>query len=83
MRGIAAEARAWRARALGGATTGSGAGGGGWVARGDAVDPVTMLLPDSAVGDRVGGPAGRGPLLRRLQTNVYGKNGRTDRLAWG
>ncbi|CAN0177550.1 unnamed protein product [Scytosiphon promiscuus] len=72
MRGIAAEARAWRARALGGAATGTSTAGGGWGAKGDSVDPVAMLLPDSAVGDRVGGPAGRGPLLRRLQTNVYG-----------
>lgn len=60
MRGIAAEARAWSVRAL--------AGG----ASRDDVDPVTMLLPEAAMGHRVGGPTGRGPLLRRLQTTAYG-----------
>lgn len=79
MRGIAAEARAWSARALAGATSGGSGGSGGkrggsWV-RPDAIDAVTMLMPDSAVGDRIGGPAGRGPLLRRLQTTVQGKQG--------
>lgn len=69
MRGIA--------RAIVGAASGAGGSGGGgsiddWT-RQDAVDPVAMLLPDFAVGDRVGGPAGRGPLLRRLQTSVHGK----------
>lgn len=59
MRGIAAEARAWGVRAF--------AGG---VARDD---PVTLLLPEAAMGQRVGGPAGRGPLLRRLQTAVPGE----------
>ncbi|CAN0021830.1 unnamed protein product [Ectocarpus sp. 8 AP-2014] len=70
MRGMAAEARAWSARALSGAASVDSSGS-SWT-RGDPVDPVTMLLPDSASGERVGGPSGRGPLLRRLQTTVYG-----------
>lgn len=80
MRGIAAEARTWSTKALAGATSGgggsggsgSGKRGGGWV-RPDAIDAVTMLMPDSAMRDRIGGPSGRGPLLRRLQTPVQGK----------
>lgn len=68
MRGLAAEARAWGARALSGSGGGRG-GASGWQARND-VDPVTLLLPETA--QRVGGPAGRGPLLRRLQTYVPG-----------
>lgn len=70
MRGIA--------RAIVGAASGAGGSSGGgssddWTARHDTVDPVAMLLPDCATGDRVGGPSGRGPLLRRLQTSVHGK----------
>ncbi|CAM9453657.1 unnamed protein product, partial [Laminaria digitata] len=60
MRSIAADARAWSVRAIAGGS-----------ARED-VDPVKMLLPDSAIGQRVGGPGGRGPLLRRLERSVYG-----------
>lgn len=71
MRGIAAEARAWSARALvGGANR-------------DDVDPVSMLLPEAAKGQRVGGPAGRGPLLRRLQTVVYGELPAKDGVGFG
>lgn len=71
MRGIAAEARAWSARALvGGANK-------------DDVDPVSMLLPEAAKGQRIGGPAGRGPLLRRLQTAVYGELPKKDRVGFG
>ncbi len=71
MRGLAAEARAWSAKALAGTASGDGSGrGGGWIARDEVVDAVTLLLPDSSIGDRVAD--GRGPLLRRLQTNVPG-----------
>lgn len=71
MRGIAAEARAWSARALvGGASK-------------DDVDPVSMLLPEAAKGQRIGGPAGRGPLLRRLQTAVYGELPTEDGVRFG
>ena len=64
MRGIAAEARAWSVRAIAGASARP--------ARED-VDPVKMLLSDSAMEQRVGGPGGRGPLLRRLERAVYGE----------
>lgn len=68
MIGIAAEARAW-GRALSGNPGAKGTGGGG-TTKGD-VDPVALLLPEA--GQRVGGPAGRGPLLRRLQGDIPGE----------
>lgn len=68
MRSIAAEARAWSARALASSA-----------AARDDVDPVTMLLPDGAMGQRVGGSTGRGPLLRRLQTPAPGKGCNNNR----
>ena len=76
MRGFAAEARAWSARAL--AVAGNR----------DDIDPVSMLLPEAALGQRIGGQSGRGPLLRRLQTRVHGelfrsKSGRILRVLVG
>lgn len=70
MRGIATEARAWTARTL--APAGSGSNNGGKPKHGERVDPVTMLLLVDAGDQRVGGPSGRGPLLRRLQQPAPG-----------
>lgn len=81
MRGIEEAARAWSARALapvggeggGGGLDGDRGGGEGRPMRSDNVDPVSMwLLPDAGE-QRVGGPSGRGPLLRRLQAAVPGE----------
>lgn len=81
MRGIEEAARTWSARALapsggeggGGGHDGSRSGGGGRPMKSDNLDPVSMwLLPDAGE-QRVGGPSGRGPLLRRLQTAVPGE----------
>lgn len=73
MRGIAAEARAWSVRAIAGGSAGGVASGPVGLPARDDVDAVKMLMPDSAMGQRVGGSGGRGPLLRRLQRPVFGE----------